>query len=82
MGIPLEAPGLYVVELASPQLGASLLGRATPAYVATAALVTNLSVHFKWGRESSLVWVTTLDNAEPVAKAHVSIRDCEGTVRW
>ena len=35
-------------------------------YVPTAAFVTNLSAHFKWGRESSLVWVTSLDKAEPV----------------
>ena len=37
-----------------------------------AALVTNLSVHFKQGRESSLVWVTTLDRAEPAPGAEIS----------
>ena len=51
-------------------------------YVQTAALVTNLAAHFKWGRESSLVWVTTLDKAEPVKGADVSIRDCKGKVVW
>src|SRR5262249_54106227 len=64
VGIPLETPGLYIVELASARLGASLLGKPQPMYVPTAALVTNLSVHFKWGRASSLAWVTTLDNAQ------------------
>ncbi|MFM8333359.1 MAG: alpha-2-macroglobulin family protein, partial [Candidatus Methylumidiphilus sp.] len=75
VGIPLQAPGFYVVELASPRLGASLLGEEKPRYVATSALVTNMSVHFKWGRESSLVWVTSLDQAQPVADAEVRISD-------
>ena len=38
-------------------------------YVPTAALVTNLSVHFKQGPDNSLVWVTSLDHAHPVAGA-------------
>lgn len=83
VGIPLAKPGFYVVELASPRLGTALLGRDQPRYVATTALVTNLAVHFKWGRESSLVWVTTLDGAEPVADAEVEVRDyCSGASRW
>ena len=80
IGIPLGKPGLYVVELASMRLGAALLGTPAPVYVPTAALVTNLSVHLKWGREASLVWVTTLDGARPVAGARVSVTDCTG--RW
>jgi uncharacterized protein YfaS (alpha-2-macroglobulin family) len=51
-------------------------------YVHTSALVTNLSAHFKWGRESSLVWVTSLDKALPVKGANVSISDCKGTRIW
>jgi uncharacterized protein YfaS (alpha-2-macroglobulin family) len=78
IGIPLGEPGLYVVELASTRLGAALLDTAAPVYVPTAALVTNLSVHLKWGREASLVWVTTLDGAQPVAGARVSVTDCTG----
>ena len=78
IGIPLGEPGLYVVELASMRLGAALLGTPAPVYVPTAALVTNLSVHLKWGREASLVWVTTLDGARPVAGARVSVTDCTG----
>ncbi len=69
VGIPLKKPGLYVVELESAILGASLLDPPRPMFVPTAALVTNLSVHFKWGRESSLVWVTRLDTGEPVKGA-------------
>ncbi len=78
VGIPLGKPGFYVVELASPALGAALLGKATPRYVTTGALVTNMSVHFKWGREASLVWVTALENAKPVAGASIAITDACG----
>lgn len=83
VGIPLEKSGFYVVELASPKLGASLLGENRPRYVATAALVTHLAVHFKWGREASVVWVTTLDKAEPVKGAEVRIGNyCSGQQLW
>ncbi|MBB4153653.1 hypothetical protein GGQ80_001559 [Sphingomonas jinjuensis] len=79
VGIPLGKPGFYVVELASPVLGRALLGRDAPRYVATAALVTNMAVHFKWGRERSLAWVTSLDTGRPVAGALVTITDsCTG----
>lgn len=79
VGIPLEKPGFYVVELASPQLGQALLGRKATRYVATAALVTNMAVHFKWGREGSLAWVTALDSGKPVAGAEVRVTDsCTG----
>ena len=54
VGIPLEKPGLYIVELASARLGAALLGKPQPMYVPTAALVTNLSVHLHWGRAAAL----------------------------
>ena len=114
VGIPLNAPGFYVAELASPKLGAALMAdeesKSEPAepnknegllgklisaakdvirgksqkiyYVQSAALVTNLSVHFKQGRESSLVWVTSLDKGEPVKGAEVHVRDCSGQVYW
>ena len=82
VGIPMKAPGFYVVELESELLGAALLGETKPMYVPTTVLVTNLSVHFKWGAESSLVWVTTLDNAKPVSQAAVQVRDCQGQLHW
>jgi len=79
VGIPLTAPGFYVVELASPLLGKALLGRPATRYVAASALVTNMSVHFKWGRETSLAWVTALDSGKPVTGAAVSVTDsCSG----
>jgi uncharacterized protein YfaS (alpha-2-macroglobulin family) len=82
MGIPLGKPGLYIVELKSESLGSALLGRHAPMYVPTAALVTNLSVHFKQGAANSLVWVTTLEDARPVAGAAVAIADCHGHRLW
>ncbi|QIG81636.1 Ig-like domain-containing alpha-2-macroglobulin family protein [Stakelama tenebrarum] len=79
VGIPLTDPGFYVVELASPRLGEALLGRDATRYVATAALVTNMTVHFKWGRDKSLVWVTSLDGGRGVGSAQVQISDsCTG----
>jgi uncharacterized protein YfaS (alpha-2-macroglobulin family) len=81
VGIPL-APGFHVVEIASPRLGQSLLdpryGDARTMYVRTAALVTNLGVHFKLGRENAIAWVTTLDKGAVVPNARVRVSDCQG----
>jgi len=89
VGIPLVQPGFYVVELASPKLGAALLtgSHAKAAggevyHVSTAALVTNLSVHFKQGRENALAWVTALSTGAPVAGVQVSVQDCAGKEYW
>ena len=82
VGIPFATPGLYIVELESLRLGQSLLDKSQPMFVPTAALVTNLSVHLKWGRETSLVWVTTLDAGKPVADAWVSVQNCQGALLW
>ncbi len=79
VGIPLSKPGFYVVELASPILGKALLGRDTTRYVAAGALVTNMSVHFKWGRADSLAWVTSIDTGLPLGGAAVRVTDsCTG----
>ncbi len=82
VGIPLEAPGLYIVEIESPRLGASLLGKPQSMFVPTSVLVTNLAVHFKWGGEASLIWVTTLDEGRPVQAAQVAVHDCRGKTLW
>jgi uncharacterized protein YfaS (alpha-2-macroglobulin family) len=78
IGIPFKRPGFYVVEIASPRLGAALLGKPRPYYAQAAVLVTNLAVHLKLGRESSLVWVTRLDRGLPVPGAKVTLADCKG----
>ena len=82
VGIPLAKPGFYVLEVASPRLGEKLHGKKDPYYAQTAALVTNLSVHFKQGREGSLVWVSSLDQAQPVVGARLRINDCKGREYW
>ncbi|MBI4345959.1 MAG: alpha-2-macroglobulin, partial [Elusimicrobia bacterium] len=82
IGLPLKEPGLYVVELESRILGEALRDKPEPMFVPTAALVTNLSVHLKWGRESSVVWVTALDTGAPVPAAEVTVSDCKGATLW
>ena len=87
VGIPLQKPGFYVVELESRLLGAALLAQPDakhprPMYVRTTALVTDMSVHLKKGRDSSLVWVTSLSAGKPVAGAEVSIANCKGQSLW
>lgn len=82
IGIPMPQAGFHVVEIESPKLGASLLDTGAPMFVRTSVLVTNLGVHFKWGAANSAVWVTTLDQARPVADARLQVSDCKGSVVW
>lgn len=82
IGIPMTKAGLYIVELESAILGKSLLPSAAPMFVPTAVLVTNLSAHFKWGRESSLIWLTSLDEGKPVSDAVVTVRNCREQILW
>ncbi|HZW72933.1 MAG TPA: MG2 domain-containing protein, partial [Caldimonas sp.] len=82
VGIPLSEPGYHVVEIESLRLGEALLDKRAPMYVRTGALVTNLGVHFKHGRENSVVWVTTLDRGKPVEGADVVVHDCNGRALW
>ncbi|MGX5659288.1 alpha-2-macroglobulin family protein [Castellaniella ginsengisoli] len=84
VGIPLADPGLHVLEVASPRLGAALLKREGASsddqvmHVRSAVLVTNLAVHLKAGRDDTLVWVTSLDQGRPVGGARVAVLDCDG----
>ncbi|MDN5843032.1 MAG: MG2 domain-containing protein [Alcaligenaceae bacterium] len=81
IGVPLARPGLHILEVESPRLGASLLGQPPrPMYVRTAALVTNLAVHIKTGRDDLLVWVTSLEDGQPVAGATLAVLSCSGTL--
>jgi len=82
VGIPLAKPGYHIVEVESRLLGTALLSTAKPMYVRTAALVTNMAVHFKRGRDNALVWVTALDSGKPVADAEVRVSNCKGTLLW
>lgn len=82
VGIPLGEKGFHVVELESRLLGESLMGKNVPMYVAASALVTDLGVHVKWGKESSLIWVTALSSAASVSGADVRVVDCSGKTLW
>ena len=82
VGIPIGQAGYHVVEIESARLGAALLDKPSPLYVRTGVLVTNLGLHFKHGRESSVAWVTTLDRGTPVAGADVVVHDCQGKPLW
>ena len=82
VGIPLGEPGYHVVEIESARLGQSLLDKRAPLFVRSGVLVTNLGVHFKLGRDNSLVWVTSLDRGQVVADAEVSIYNCFGKRLW
>jgi len=82
VGLPLPGRGYQVVELESRRLGQALLDPAAPMFVRTGVLVTDLSVHFKRGRENALVWVTSLSRGQPVAGAEVAISDCRGQRLW
>lgn len=68
VGIPLQ-PGFHIVKGSSARLGKALLdqryGPQRRMAVRTAALVTNLNVSIKLGRESGLAWVTALDTGRP-----------------
>ncbi|OWT53417.1 alpha-2-macroglobulin family protein [Candidimonas nitroreducens] len=77
IGVPVS-PGFHVLEVKSARLGAALIAPDKPMYVRTSALVTNLSVHLKQGRDDTLVWVTTLDQGKVVPNAAVAVRDCSG----
>lgn len=82
VGIPLGKPGYHIVEIESQLLGNALLATPKPMYVRTAALVTNLAVHLKTGKDNALVWVTALDSGKPVADAEVRVSGCDGTSLW
>ncbi|EQA37149.1 alpha-2-macroglobulin family protein [Leptospira inadai serovar Lyme str. 10] len=82
VGIPLKRNGLHIVEIESAVLGRALDPDQKPMFVRTAALVTNLSLHFKWGRENSLVWLTSLDKGAPIDGADVFVYDCGANLIW
>lgn len=82
LGIELPGAGFHVVELASPRLGAALLGRSETMHVQSAALVTDLAVHLKLGLENAVGWVTRLSTGEPVPDARLRLSDCEGRLLW
>ena len=82
VGIPFGKPGYHIVEIESQLLGNALLATPKPMYVRAAALVTNLAVHLKTGKDNALVWVTALDTGKPVTEADIRVSACDGTSLW
>lgn len=80
IGVPLAEPGFHVLEIESARLGQSLLASAEPMYVRSTALLTNLGVHIKTGRDDVLAWVTTLDDGKVVPDAAITVLSCSGAV--
>ncbi|MCY3622213.1 MAG: MG2 domain-containing protein [Gammaproteobacteria bacterium] len=77
--VPLAGQGLQILELVLPPTTSI----PEPRYVLGKAIATRLDVHFKLGRESSLVWVTSLADGRPVADAELAITDgCTGASLW
>ena len=73
--------GLYPLEVSSPSFEASRSDTKEGSYYNpkfVLAQVTDITVHIKKGATSSLVWVTRLSNAQPVAGARVEIYNCLG----
>lgn len=77
--VPLAGQGLEILELALPPTPSIPNTR----YVLGKAIATALDVHFKLGRESSLVWVTGITDGRPVADVALRITDgCTGASLW
>lgn len=82
VGLPVQG-GAYIHEVESRYLGASLIENKAPMYVSALSIVTNLGVHLRTGKDESLVWVTAMDKAQPVANADVAVYDCgRATLVW
>ncbi|MDY3331608.1 MAG: MG2 domain-containing protein [Pelistega sp.] len=77
IGLPVTAPGFYIFEAESPALGAQLTEEARPMYVRSTALVTNIAVHLKTSETGALVWVTRLDDGQPIPNANIRLSACD-----
>ena len=80
IGVPINKPGFYVLEASSSTLGKNLTSTGAPMYVRSAVLVTNLSAHLKCSEQGALVWVTRLNDGQPVHNAQVQLFKENGTV--
>ena len=78
-GVSMGSPGLHVLELPLPASTAPSERR----FVLGAVMATNLAIDFQHGYESSLVWVTAIDDATAVANADVRLSDaCADRPLW
>jgi uncharacterized protein YfaS (alpha-2-macroglobulin family) len=78
VGIPLKEKGFHVVEIESKKLGEYYQKDKKPLFIQSSALVTDLSVHLKWGEDNGFIWVTNSSKAEVVSSAEVKVVNCNG----
>ncbi|MES3024990.1 MAG: MG2 domain-containing protein [Pseudomonadota bacterium] len=76
--LALSGKGLHLLEMTVAP--ASMPGKLLTER--SAVFITDMAVHLKLGRDSSAVWVTTLDTASPVAGAELRLYDCKGKMLW
>ncbi len=83
-GLPLDKPGLWLVEIDSPAFRAARSeAQRPPAQRARLVQVTNLNVSMRSSPlGNSLIWVTGFDNGKPVAGADVAVYDCNDALLW
>ena len=83
-GLPLDKPGLWLVELDSARFRASRKPEQRPAASrASLVQVTNLNITVRASqRGESLVWVTALDTGKPAPDVELAYYDCSDTVLW
>lgn len=84
LGLPVPQSGVYLHEVESRYLGNALLDQTPgPMYVSAMSVVTNLGVHLRAGKQNALVWVTSLDKAQPVSGASLAVYSCKsGRTVW
>lgn len=68
--LPLPGKGLYIVEWLDAPVGPK--GQA-PHWLQSAVLVTDLALHVRQARDSSVAWVTSIGSGAPVANARISV---------
>ena len=83
-GLPLDKPGLWLVEIDSPAFRASRSeAQRPPAQRARLVQVTNLNISLRASAlGNSLIWVTGFDDGKPVAGADVAVYDCNDVLLW
>ena len=83
-GLPLDKPGLWLVEIDSPTYrSARREDQRPPAQRARVVQVTDLNITVRASAQGqSLIWITRFSDAQPVANADVAIYDCNDAVVW
>ena len=83
-GLPLDKPGLWLVEIDSPVYRAARNeAQRPPAQRARLVQVTDLNITARTNAQGqSLIWITRLSDAQPVANADIAIYNCNDALVW